>query len=385
MSQSSDVIVVDIGSRSICANVAERLSDDNFALKAFCECEYDGYCEGVWLNPDDPLSSIYKVLNNVERSTGKMKTVYVGIPADFCVVRTIYDKISFPKPKKITNLDLQELFDLNDPFAESKYTRINSEAIYYVDDKGERLRDPVGCVTSFLRANLTYVGADSKLLSLISQGLLRHGVKNVRFIQSEYAAALALFTREERERGILFADIGFSVTSILHLTGDALLEMRTFALGGSMIPAGLSNRYDIPYRVAAAILPKINLGYKEEGEYSLKYDASSYSFPVSEVNDMTKECVRVLANYLQKAVQSFKFDSAPNQKIYLTGGGLSEIRLADEYLAKCLDRSVEKVMPTTPNFARPYYSTGFGLIRYALALEKKEKFGFLKRLFNIGG
>ena len=96
MSQSSDVVVMDIGSRSICVYVAERLSADAFAVKTSCEMEYDGYSEGKWIRESDVLPTMYKLLDRIERSVGKIKTLYVGIPADFCVVRTIYDKTSFP-------------------------------------------------------------------------------------------------------------------------------------------------------------------------------------------------------------------------------------------------------------------------------------------------
>ena len=39
----SDVTVIDIGSKSICAYRAERLSEDNFSVKSSFEMEYSGY------------------------------------------------------------------------------------------------------------------------------------------------------------------------------------------------------------------------------------------------------------------------------------------------------------------------------------------------------
>ena len=381
--QSSDVIVIDIGSRSICAYAAERLSDDAFSVISTCEIEYDGYSEGKWIRPDSILPSLYKLLDKLERSVGKIKTVYVGIPADFCVVRTIYDKVSFPKAKRITAQDIAEIYDENDPYRDGSRERISVEIVSAFDDKGERLRDPIGRVTSCLRTHVSYVGAESDILSSLRAGLLRHGVKGVRFLPSEFAAARALFSAEELESGVLLADVGYTVTSILHLSGNALVEMRTFALGGSMIPEGLTARYDLPFRVASALVPKINLGYKDEGDYSLKYDATTYVCPIGEVNEMTKECVDCLALYLDRSIDSFKYEIPFGATLYVTGGGLGDVRFAREHLAKTLRRKVEFVHPTTPNFAKPYYSTAVGLIREAMALEKKEKFGFLKKLLKV--
>ena len=383
MSQSSDVIAVDIGSRSICAYAAERLSDDAFAVKSSCEIEYDGYSEGQWIKKEELLPSLFKLLDKLERTNGKIKTVYVGIPADFCLVRTVYDKISFPKAKRVTATDLEDIADDNDPFTVGEYERIAFAPVYYIDDRGERLHDPIGCVTTYLKARLSYVGAPADLLAFLRNGLSRHGIKNVRFVASEYAAARSLFTEEESDNGILLADIGYTATSVLHLSGDALLEMRTFALGGSMIPAGIATRYETPFRVASALVPKINLGYKGEGDYSLKYDATTYVYPIGEINELVKECVECLGLYLSRAIDSFKFDCPLRSTLYLTGGGLSEIRLAQDYLSKVLGRKVEFVQPSTPNFSKPYYSTAVGVIREGMRIEKKERFGFLKKLLKI--
>ena len=324
-----------------------------------------------------------KLIEKIERSSGKVKTLYLGIPAQFCVVRTVYEKIVFPKPKKFTSYDLEDLYNENDPFAESGYTRIHADAVYFFNDKGERVHSPVGTVTSFLKAQLSYIGVETDVDSFLKQGLMRYGVKTVNFIQSEYAASLALFSEEERDAGVILADIGYLATSVLYVGGDALLELKTFSLGGSLIPMGLSEALGISFNVATALANKVNLGYKDEGEYTLKYEASTYSFPVEQINGMVRECIQCLVTYIKKAINAFRFDTSPYATIFLTGGGLSEIRFAREYVSKCFGRSVEIVQPAVPNFDKPYYSTAVGLLKQGMANEKKETFGFFKRLFRF--
>ena len=104
MSKLSDMVVIDIDSMSISAYNAELLSDDNFAVKSSYEIEYNGYMDGNWITPEEVLPSIVKLIDRMERSSGRIKKVYVGIPAQFVVVRSVYDKVSFPK-KKATDFD----------------------------------------------------------------------------------------------------------------------------------------------------------------------------------------------------------------------------------------------------------------------------------------
>lgn len=383
MSKLSDMVVIDIGSRSICAYNAERLSDDNFAIKNSYEIEYSGYMDGSWIAPEEIIPSIVKLIDKIERTSGHIKRVYVGIPSQFAVVRTVYEKLSFPKKKRLTQTDIDELFDVNDPFVGSPFTRIHTEAVYYINDKGDRVLSPVGRETSVLKTQLAYVGVKTDVISPIRQGLMRYGVKSVDFIQSEYAAALALFSKEERDNGVVLADIGYLSTSVLYVGGDALLELKDFSLGGSMIALGISSTMNIPFNVAAAIAAKINLGYKDEGDYTLKYDAKTYTYPIEQINKIAKECISCVVNYIKKAIGAFRFDTAPDQPVYVTGGGFSDIRFSREFMSKCFRKEVEVVQPSMPNYDKPCYSTMVGLLKKAIIMEKQEKFGFLKRLFRL--
>ncbi len=383
MSKLSDMVVIDIGSRSICAYNAERLSDDNFAVKNSYEIEYSGYMDGSWIAPEEIIPSMVKLIDKIERTSGHIKRVYVGIPSQFAVVRTVYDKLSFPKKKRLTAMDIDELFERNDPFVGSPFTGIHTEAVYYINDKGDRVLSPVGKETSVLKTQLSYVGAKTEVISQIRQGLMRYGVKSVDFIQSEYAAALSLFSKEERDNGIVLADIGYLSTSVLYVGGDALLELKDFSLGGSMIALGISSTMNIPFNVASAIASKINLGYKDEGEYTLKYDAKTYTYPIEQINKIAQECIACVVNYIKKAMGAFRFDTAPDQPIFVTGGGFSDIRFSREFMSKCFRKEVEVVQPSMPNYDKPCYSTMVGLLKKAINMEKQEKFVFLKRLFRL--
>ena len=383
MAKLSDMVVIDIGSKNISAYSAEYFSDENFSIKNSYSIEYSGYMDGSWIVPEEIIPSIVKLIDRMERSSGRIKRVYIGIPTQFVVVRSVSDRLSFPKRKRLTSSDIDDLIDGNDPFRNTPYKRIHAEPVYYLNDRGERLFSPIGKETASLSAQISYVGAKRDVIADIRDGLIRHGVKSVDFIQSEYASALALFSKEERRNGIILADIGYLSTSVLYVGGDALLDLKDFSLGGSMIPLGISTTLNVPFPIASAIMGKINLGYKDEGEYSLKYDANTYTLPIAQVNTIAKESIACVVKYIKKAIEAFRYEVAPDMPIYLTGGGFSEIRFSREYMAKYFDREVEIVQPSLPNYDRPSYSSMIGLMKKAINMGKGEKFGFLKRLFRL--
>ena len=129
MSKLSDMVVIEIGSKRICAYNSECLSDDNFAIKNSYEIEYGGYMDGSWVAPEELIPSMVKLIDKIERTSGRIKSVYVGIPSQFAVVRTVYEKLSFPKKRRLTSADIDELVEGNDPFIGSPYTRIHAEPV----------------------------------------------------------------------------------------------------------------------------------------------------------------------------------------------------------------------------------------------------------------
>ena len=377
----SDVTVIDIGSKSICAYRAERLSEDNFSVKSSFEMEYSGYMDGKWLCPEELFPTISKLIDRIESGSGKIKRVYVGIPAGFCSHRVVNARVTFPKRKRITAADLSELFDFNDPFSSGEYVRLHALPVSFMTEEGASASDALGLVTSSLKCRISYIGADREILSSVKQVLFRCGINDVSFIQSEYAAAEHLFGADEKEAGVLFADIGYLSTSVLYLCGSGVLEMKSFSLGGGVVPAGLSDALEIPFGAAEYLACRINLGYQDDGAYEFDYETKRYSFPAGEVNEMVKECVQCIASYLLKAIGSFRFEVAPDAEMRLSGGGFSSIRGAREFLAKYLSRNVEYALPTVPNLNKPYFATAVGLIKEALKAEKSDKFGFIKKFF----
>ena len=380
MAQVSDVTVIDIGSRSICAYRAEMLSADNFAVKSFCEIEYSGYMDGEWLAPEEIAPSFEKLIEKLERSGDRIKRVYVGVPAQFCHVRTIPAGVTFPKVKKVTEHDIRDLYDHYDPFR-GQAVLLHVKPLYFITDRGVRTLSPERMVTSSLKAELSYIACEEEVHSFLTKVLFKLGIKDVTFIQSEYASAVHLFTRDERDAGILLVDMGYLSTCIQYVKGDGVDEMKTFSLGGGFIPAGLSQGLNIPFSLARQLTARVDLASPEDGRYSVTCDDGERSFLISEVNEMVRECIQYLASYVKKSVDSLRADLPTHTVLYLTGGGLVEIRGGAEYLSKCCGRDVRYIQANVANYAKPYYSTAVGLVSEAIETEKSKRFGFIKRLF----
>ncbi len=95
------------------------------------------------------------------------------------------------------------------------------------------------------------------------------------------------------------------------------------------------------------------------------------------------ERIKLIAATVEKCLHKCDYEYPDYIPFHLTGGGLSYLKGARDYLSKRLNKPVEIVSPAHPPFSRPHMSTGIGLMELALnqqpAVKKK---GFFSRLFG---
>ena len=120
----------------------------------------------------------------------------------------------------------------------------------------------------------------------------------------------------------------------------------------------------------------------EEGEtYEFSLDDEDFSFSVRRANDVVTEGLDEICEKIAGALDGSGIDFPEYVPVSLTGGGLSYMRGAREYLAKRLSRVVEIVHPALPHLNKPSQSSELGLLDLALS-QKPKRTGFLKKLFS---
>ena len=77
----------------------------------------------------------------------------------------------------------------------------------------------------------------------------------------------------------------------------------------------------------------------------------------------------VIASLIQKCFNRCEYSFPDYIPVYLTGGGLSYLKGARDYLSKKLGRKVEIIAPALPQLNRPHFSTALGVLDIALDIE----------------
>ena len=377
------VTILDIGSSGITAAAAESGPNDTFVIKGFARQSYEGFYEGEFLDKAGTEAAVRACLKGVFANLKPdLETVYVGVPGEFTTVVIKDHQISFERPRRIGEAELNKLYDSAYELRSKRYTIINRSGVDFVLDDARRVADPVGEVSRSLRGELSYVLCDKNFVDFFTPVLQKNGVENVEYVSSALAEALYLFRPEVRDRSALLLDVGYITTSFSVVQGDAIIYQKGFAYGGGNIAALLTEFFDIEPDIAEKLKRKVNLSVDGEGEsYKIIDGDKEYSFPADKVNELVFESLDELCENVQYCLTDSRFSIPEYVPLSLTGGGVSLIRGAKERIAGRLNLVTETLSPALPNMNRPTDSSLAALMSISLRQPAKKK-SFFKKLFD---
>ena len=378
----SGVAVLDVGSSKITAIFGDRGVNGTFAVKAYAEVPYNGFAEGRFFDEEETekavLQAVSEIADNVRCPVAE---VCVGVPGAFVRLENRKYKIALKKKRKIKNGDITDLFDAGRRLVEiAGYEVISESAIYFALDDNRKVFDPIGNVSDALGGNLTYFLAENYFVVTMKKALSQAGVTKTDFVFDGFAEGTFLLAKEQRETPVLLVDSGYIATTSSILLGDGVVAKDSFDFGGGYVTAALLEKYSLSLDSAEKLKRTINLGFSDPGEsvYRIDTEEGLREFPVRDVNEIAVECLDVLAGNIDTLLEENILRTRSPVRVYLTGGGVSCMRGAKEYIAGRIGLAVEILKPPVPHYNKPYESSKLGILDYALRKkeEKKKKFLF---------
>lgn len=368
-----EVAVLDFGSSKVTVLIGERGVNGTFNIKGTGEIEYAGYYEGKFLEPEKVKLAVGLAINNAETTArSRITKIYVGVPGEFSTVVCKEVNLNFPKRKKITESDIQELFYTGNTYKHNPtHTVINHSPIYFTLDDGRRIIEPRGSQSSKLGGYVSYMLAENNFLDFVEEMLIDLGIRSTRYISSSLAESLFLFEPEERDRYAILIDTGHISTSVMLARGDGLLFLNSFSMGGGHITGDLSQCLKITYYQAEGLKRKVVLSLLANDTDFYEVAGKDYMIPFSAktTNEIVSERIDLIASFILKCFNRCEYEFPDYIPVHLTGGGLSYIKGARDYLSKRIGRKVEVIAPKVPGLNRPHFSTALGVLDLALELE----------------
>src|SRR3989475_3655668 len=376
MAEQTVLVDIDIGTTKVCVLIGEMAARGGVDVIGIGQAASDGLRKGVVIDIDRTVQSVMAAVEAAERISGlKVRSAFVGISGSHIASQNSRGMVA------VSGSSRHDV-DRGDTVRAIEAARAGSipntrEILHviprgYVVDGQEGVRDPIGMAAVRLEVETHIVTASTTSVQNLTKCVQRAGVEIDELVLAPLATAEATLGDEDRELGVVLADIGGDTTDIAIFQDGSISHCASIPIGGRYVTADLG----IVLRVTPDVAENVKFRYGSAIPLDVDPDEV---LQVTSIGEETSHGVtrRHIAEIVESRVaEIFRFVAAEIEAagatnrlqagLVLTGGGSSltgVARAARDYLGM----SARVVGPTglgglTDQIATPPFSASSGLL-----------------------
>ena len=208
------------------------------------------------------------------------------------------------------------------------------------------------------------------------------GIVKVNYVCSALTEALYLLCQDELVNNAMLIDIGYLTTSVSVAKGCGLTNLFSFSLGGGHIMGDLAECLNISIKEAEELKRKIVLSLQPSANdfYEIQGLGKTKQIFTKLANEIVSDRLDMICSCINKCLKSCQSDEY--MPIYLTGGGVSYMKGAKDYISKQIGYNVGLISPPLAEFNKPHLSSLISLLAYAIKDKTKNKYGLVAKVFK---
>lgn len=390
---------IDVGSTKVCSIIADTDGAELRVLGVGVSPS-QGIQKGLVIDIDGARESIRRSVREAERTAGsRMKSAYVGITGRHVVSINNKGVVVITRPDQLIRPS-----DMKRALEVAKGVKIPTDHEIlcviprkYVIDGQEGIGNPVGMHGFRLDVEVHIVTAASTSVQNLVKSLRSLGVSIDELVFAPLATAEAALTEDERQNGVMLADIGGGTTDVAIFSRGSIYRSNILPVGGSQITNDISVGLDISFELAEELKKRYGditppEGEREDREIDLGGgQVVSYLDLLDIVRMRAEEIFRLILLDLQDAGA----DLVPSGLV-ITGGTVNTPGIIE--VAKKITRLPVRIgMPgnlvgVADELYDPSFATGVGLLLWGAKNDglmisefKSDSRGFFSRIPQLLG
>ena len=376
------VAVLEIGSQKVTCIIGQRGVNGTFLIKSLAECDYEGFCDARFFDEPSLAYAVREVINKTSKTARTdLNKLFISVPGEFTYATTRHSSLAFRSKKRIKKRDLEEMHDKIGTDDRFGYTITDYHPMYYTLDDNRVVYNPEGTRSYKVTGLFSYIYTSKAYIRLLTNICKPIGVTNLEFISETLAESKYLITNEEKELKKIVIDVGYLTTNVYVTYANGVLYQKAFSYGGGYITADLIRIIEtdrpidmaLKFEIEERLKRKINLGYdmNAEGHYQLVINDEDFFIRLQKANVTVKKCLDNLAGMIDEVMRNCPLDLQISAPVALTGGGVSYIRGAKEYLSSRLEMPIHVIAPQIPYMNKAEESACLSLLNEALNRNRK--------------
>ena len=383
------IAALDIGTSKILALVAEINEQKELKVIGFGKEPSTGLKKGVVVNIEATVNSIDQAIREAEKVADcEINTVFAGIAASH--VRS-FDGHGIVRINEgeVSQEDIDGVIDASQAMSLPSDQRIlHVLPKDFVIDGQEGVREPIGMSGVRLEADVHIVTVARSAEQNIIKSMERCGLEVQQIVLEQLASSFSVLSNDEKDLGVCLVDIGGGTSDIVVFMGGQIVATKVIPIGGNHVTNDIAYALRTPEKEAEEIKIKHACTTSKMVNKEKLIEVPSVGNRSPRQIELERLASVVQARYEELfAVINDEIGKMNIEKlragIVLTGG-TSQLNGAKELAEEILETDVRVGFPkdvngTFENINSPIYSTGVGLLLFALDKYKNNPHDLIKQ------
>jgi cell division protein FtsA len=247
------ISAIDVGTTKIATLVANVKGEDDIEVLGVGVVPSHGLHKGIVVNMDDAKQSIAASIKEAQRVSGiRIDSAYVGVTGRHISSLNNKGVIAIPRDDRLVRTqDLRRALSAarNITVAEGKKV-LHAIPRYYSLDGQEGVKQPVGMHAHRLDVETHVITASVTSIQNLAKCVRSIGVDVDDLILEPLASGEAVLTPEERESGVIMADMGGGTTDIAVFKNGAIYHTAIIPVAGYQVTSDVSIGLGLPFNIS---------------------------------------------------------------------------------------------------------------------------------------
>jgi len=397
---------IDVGTTKICTIIGSLDSGGNVQVQGVGLVPSHGMHKGMVVNVEEAKESVSESIRRAEQASGlKVESAYIGVTGRHISSINSHGVVAIPRNDRLVRHD-----DLKRVLSSAQQVNLPDDRRIlhaiprnYALDSQERIKNPVGMHGFRLDVETHIITAAISSVQNLVKCIRSVGVEIQDLILEPLASGEAVLTPEEREVGVILADIGGGTTDIAVFKDGSIYHTSIIPVAGYQFTSDLSIGLGLPFEIAEAMKKKYGNVYPEvltKNQDSTLTVEDGHSVSYRDLCNIIKVRMEELLRLILLEMPDSNYASLAPAGLVLTGGcsNLAGIEALAKQTIRIQTRVGEPmgVYGITDILHDPAHSTGVGLLLWGTrnhsrpAWEAQKKNGafdgfmtILKKFFGV--
>jgi len=345
------VSAIDVGTTKIATIVANVRTPDDIEVLGVGVVPSHGLHKGIVVNMDEAKASIADSIKEAQRISGmRIESVSVGVTGRHISSLNNRGVVSIPRDDRLVrSQDLKRVLSAarSIPVPEGKKL-LHAIPRYYTLDGEERVKQPVGMHGTRLDVETHIITASVSSVQNLVKCVRSVGIEVEDLILEPLASGEAVLSQQERDSGVIMADVGGGTTDIAVFKEGNIYHTSIIPVAGYQVTSDLAIGLGLPFHIAERMKKtygNVTPGLDTSKETTVTGMENGHSASYRDLCDIIRSRMEELFELILLEMPTTDYQTLAPCGLVLTGGTANLTGL-DELGRSVLQLPVRKSQPS---------------------------------------